>query len=611
VKLLKSTRRHQPVFGETTVHYVFTWSASRPFDIYRFASRLLAAGIAETVGSPAGTAMRISPDFARLAKHIRRIQRLRDLKSVNKPTDLVKWSIRDPRLSGQLAWHVYKYRKSNLASLDPTSAEGSSIDDAERLIKEIIAEAQATNAIQHAIEEDLYSPIYLSGEPYLRLTLKYVPCWLTVSDRGTKRKAGDASDGIRAEILLLIHKSGTIQLTIVLRLPDSLPTDSLVPLTIANSVLIQRAEVAEPVLRAASRFNHLPESGWPGQWAEHQASGCRWREIEHRSASSLVDLFNLYKDAIEQVVKVSMFPDWLCYPVVFIDSLGCCNSEKQWMHRHGSDLRRILARTGPIELREPITTVDRALTTNFSIYYEIGSTTRINWQFSPGVSEFADQLQTVVLIEHVLLRYWQLVALNERIVAGQGNDKSSASVQVEAIYGLQEYRRSVLVYGTARDAANELLSALRAQELYQHILNSLELLQQVIATESARRASRTQNVIASAAFLAAVILGLPGIKSSLDIAKSLPSTGIIGKLSYPLRAVAHHGTSGVWLSYLSFLCLVVLAIVMPIVLRRHARFRFRLNRPPGSLWPFGTIRIVRRDVSVIPRQGDPENSGRG
>ncbi len=608
VKLLKSPKQHQPVFRETTVHYIFTWSASRPIDIYHFASRLLSSGIAETVGSPAGPEVRISPDFAKLAKHVQKLQKIKGLRAIKKPIDLVKWSIRYPRLSAQLAWRLYKSRGSTLPSPDSSSSQGSSLDDVERQIKEIVADAQAANAIQHAIEGDLYSSIYLSSEPYLRLTLKDVPCWLTVTDGGTKRKAGDTSDGIRVGVLLLVHKSGTIQLTFVLRLPDSLPTDSLVPLTIANSVLIQHSEVAEPILRAQARLTHLPESGWPGQWAEHQGSGSRWREIEHKPAVSLVDLFNLYRDAIEQTVKVDLFPEWFCYPVVFIDSLGCCHSEKQWMRRHHNDLRRIVERTRRIEFREPLMAADRALTSDFSIYYEAGSTTRINWKFTPGVSEFADQLQSVVLIEHVLLRYWQLVALNERIVSGQGDARSSAEVQAEAIYGLQEYRRSALVYGTAMDAAKEVLSGLREQELYQHILNSLELLQQMIATESARRASQTQNVIAGTAFLAAVVLGLPSIKSSLDAAKSVPPSGIIGIISYPLRVVAHHGATGVWLSYIGLLGLVILAIIVPIVLRRRPRLRIRLNRPPGRLWPFGTIRIVRRDVSVDPQTGPSRGS---
>ena len=611
MKFIKRTTMHQPVFRETTVHYIFTWSAPRPLDIYRFASRLLDSGIADTVGSPAGPEVRISPQLAGLAEYIRKLRKIKALSNVHKPTDLAKWLRRDPRLSAQLIWLIYKNRKSVSPSASPRSSADSTLDDAEQQIMDIIASAQAANAIQHEIENDLYSPTYLSVEPYLRLTLKSAPCWLTITDGGIKRKAGDKSGGVRAEVLLLVHKSGTIQLTFVLRLPDSLSANSLVPLTVAKSVFIKRSEVAEPVLRAAGRRNRLPKSGWPGRWAEHHGNGCLWREIDHEPATTLDKLFELYRDAIEETAKVRTFGGWLCHAVVFIDSLGCCNSERQWLRLHRNDLRRIIGRTGQLSFREPMMATDRALTTDFSIYYYAGSTTRINWKFSPGLSEFADQLQTVVLIEHVLLRYWQLVALNERIVSAQGDDRSSVDVQAEAIYGLQEYRRSALVYGTAIEAANELLLDLREQELYQRILDSLGLLQQMIAAEQSKRASRTQNIIAGAAILATVVLGLPAIKSSIEIAGSLPSSGITGKIAYPLRLLARYGTSGIWLSYLSLLCLVVFAMVIPPILRRRPSFRFRFNRAPGMLWPFGTIRIIRRDMSAESQKVQSANPRTG
>lgn len=180
------------------------------------------------------------------------------------------------------------------------------------------------NAIQHEIEHGLYSPTYLSTEPYLRLTLRSLPCWLEITDHGLLRKPGDSSNGVRAEVLLLIHRSGSIQLTIVLRLPNALPTDSLVSLTLANSVRIERSEIAEAVMRASARHVRAPRNLWIGQWADGKARGTRWRQIDHQPAITLVDIFNMYRDAIEDVTNVRSFDEWLCYPVVFLESLGCC-----------------------------------------------------------------------------------------------------------------------------------------------------------------------------------------------------------------------------------------------------------------------------------------------
>jgi hypothetical protein len=607
VKFKKRTKAHKAIFCETTIHYVFTWSASEPLDVYRFASRLLESGIADTVGSPAGPEVRVSPQLARFAKHIRKIRRLKALRNVHRPSDLVKQFFHDPHLTAQLIWLIYKNRKSPPAPIGPTPAKSSIIDDAEQQIKGIIASAQAVNAIQHEIENDLYSSTYLSTEPYLRLTLKSVPCWLAIADEGIKRETGDMSGGVRAEVLLLVHKSGTIQLTFVMRLPNSLSADSLVPLTIVKSTFIKHCEIAEPVLRAASRRNRISESGWPGQWAEHAGGSCRWREIGHELAATIESLFGLYQDAIEETAKAPTLGGWQCHPVVFIDSLGCCNSETQWLSEHRKDLWQIVSRTEQLSFREPMTAIDRALTTDFSIYYNAGSTTRISWKFSSGISEFADQLQTVVLIEHVLLRYWQLVSLNERIMLAQGNSRSSLDAQTEAIYGLREYRRSALVYGTAIEAADELLSDLHEQELYQRILDSLGLLQQMTAAEQSKRASRTANILAGSAVIATAVLGLPAIKASIDIARSLPSSGLAGKLAYPLRLLARHEETGIWLSYLALFFLVVSVMMASVILRNRPRFRLRFRRGPGVLWPYGTIRIIRRGAPTKSQETQYSN----
>jgi hypothetical protein len=546
-----SRKPHEPIFEETTVHFIFTWAAVRPLDVQKFASRLLSADIAETVSSSAADEVRISPQLASVGTEIRRLRRLEGLYQFDNRFDMAKWMLRNPRLAAKLLRITRHHMPPQPPEADPPS-RAKLIEVAEEL-KKSIASAQAVNAIQLEIERDLYSPTYLSTEPYLRITLRGLPCWLDITDHGLPRKPGDSSNGVLAEVLLLIHRSGVIQLTIVLRLPNALPTDSLVPLTLAKSVRIARSEIAEPIMRASSRHIRAPENLWIGRWADGKAQGTRWRQIDHKPATTLVDIFGMYRDAIEDAGHVRFFDDWLCYPVVFIESLGCCSSEREWRRCHDDALTRVVMRTPMLSLRRSLIPPDQALTTESSVYYSEGSVTHFDWRFVSGRSEFANQLQTVVLVEHVLLRYWQLVALAERVASVQVDYRSAASVQREAIFGLQEYRRSVLVFGTARDIADELLSALRERQLYQRILESLALLQQMTATENAKRSSRTQNMVAASAILAVLVLGLPTVQASLTVIKSVPHAGVLGKIANPLRELASHGAVGVWESYLGLL----------------------------------------------------------
>jgi len=394
-----------------------------------------------------------------------------------------------------------------------------------------------------------------------------------------------------AEVLLLVHRSGCIQLTMVLRLPNNLPIDSLVSAIVAKDLRIVQSEVAEPILRASADYVHASQETWSGNWAEGEAQGVRWRQLSHEPAATLSDFFEMYRDAIEQVANIRSFGTWRCHPVVFIDSLGCCNSERQRMQRHKDDLLRVVARTPRLALRKPFTLEDQALTKETSVYCEAGSTSRIRWRFTPGRSNFSEQLNTVVVIEHAFLRYWQLVTLSDRVASVQDNSKSIVNVQYEAIFGLQEYRRSVLVFDTAQEMVDRLLSQLGEDGVHSQILDSLGLLQQMIATESAKRSARTQNVAAAIAVLATMILGLPSVAAILSTIKSVPLTGVAGKIASPLHALARRGALGVWEGYLA-LVLVVLVVMIGSVIRRRVGVRRLRTSIPGVSWDFGTVEIV-------------------
>lgn len=102
MKLPISHKPHEPVFEETTVHFIFTWAAARPLDVRQFASRLLSADIAETVVSPAADEVRVSPQLATFGTDIRRLRRLEGLYQIENRFDLAKWMLRNPRLAANL-----------------------------------------------------------------------------------------------------------------------------------------------------------------------------------------------------------------------------------------------------------------------------------------------------------------------------------------------------------------------------------------------------------------------------------------------------------------------------------------------------------------------------
>lgn len=152
-------RSHEPIFTETTVHYIFMWAAEGPIDVRKVADKLLAAGIAQTTGSPAYQEVRISPQLASLGRHLHRLERAKEVYDLRTRRDFIRWMSRNPRLAIEIARIARKRRKSSSPAKPSTSGNG--IAEAEQQIKKIVWEAQSINAIQHAVESDLYAPAYL------------------------------------------------------------------------------------------------------------------------------------------------------------------------------------------------------------------------------------------------------------------------------------------------------------------------------------------------------------------------------------------------------------------------------------------------------------------
>src|ERR1700735_5239236 len=161
-------RSHEPIFRETTVHYIFMWAAAAPIDVRSVAAKLLAAGIAEPVGSPAYPEVRISPQLAKLGNHLNDLKRIKEVINLHRWRDLARWMIRNPRLAAKLILLLISNRE--LSTRTPKHIQDD-LGELEQEIKKIVWNAQLINAIQHSIESDLYASAYLSDEPYLRLTL--------------------------------------------------------------------------------------------------------------------------------------------------------------------------------------------------------------------------------------------------------------------------------------------------------------------------------------------------------------------------------------------------------------------------------------------------------
>jgi hypothetical protein len=594
-------REHVATYDDAVVYFTFVFG-SAPVSPHAVAERLLAAELAETVASPLDGEVRMAPRYKELVRVMRDAERLAETSRVVSDGRLAEWARRHPLLAARLATSILG-RKAGRAIDRPVDHSGNKgledTDNVETQIRRVVADTnasvahrQALNAIQHAREQDMYQAAYLESEPFLRLTLRKVNFGLAGFP-----EHDELAEGQRGDVLRLVHRSGVLQLTVAVRMPRGLNTDQLIPRTIASGVDLGWAEVAEPVLEAASRKGGHDRRRWPGDWLPEPQEGTRWRRIVHTDPASLVDLFRLYQEAIVEVSGIEPGVEWFCHPVVCIDRLGCCGSEASWTSRHREELTGILLRyEGYRGLREPARLklpADSSIRDRHSVWHAHASTTLIYW--NQERRSFDDHLWALLLVENFLLQYWQLRALNASLeTAGtELTARVARRLQRRLIFGLEEFYRSTLAYGDAQDTVTALLRSSGAERMRALMGERLDQLGSIITAERAERTATRSTAATVAAFAAAVLFALPAIDQTLNIIKATPEGGVAGRLASPLRAVTEAGAAGSFVGYLSLLAVLLAALVLYAIPRR--RSRPKRTRPAGHTWPSGTIRVVRRD----------------
>ncbi|WBB74385.1 hypothetical protein O7602_02160 [Micromonospora sp. WMMD1128] len=189
---------HAPVFADSIVYFVYNFSSKKPLDIYKAADRLLAAGLAETVASPASDEVRVAPRYLELLALWRKAHQLHEVDEFLDKGDLGSVFRRHPGLGFRLALAALRARMKRSGSSDEEVEDATEpITETIRMIEDSVAHAQTLNAMQQRVEQKLFRPSYLSDEPYLRLQLRDTIQWRSLLKRVVREAMSDADLVVR------------------------------------------------------------------------------------------------------------------------------------------------------------------------------------------------------------------------------------------------------------------------------------------------------------------------------------------------------------------------------------------------------------------------------
>lgn len=530
---------HAAQFTDANVHFTMTTHAGGPLDLKRSVRRLLAADVAVAAAWPSEKNVRVAPGVRKLASSLRNAERLRDdfsgFHGEQTWRSFARLVRRHPRLVGAniLRWRngdpTYTDLVADLSSLD--EALGDGID--------VVADVQKIAAVERKLDARLFGGRSRDEDEFVRLTLR--GSYHNVLLPGT----GD-SFRVVFEPRLLLHASGVVQLTIAMPVECDLTTSQLVQLSRSDCDVIVRSQMAEPLLKG------LPVDRLRGKWLEELDAGARLREIVFDKKVTMAESLERYLFVVGEAVGKVLPREWNVYATVFAATGACCDPA-QWSVGHQEDLARVTMRystAGRIH-HEKLIGRDFSLDPESILISNLASTTRIQVRGEPP--DPIEHLDTVLLVEHVLLQYFRLRVLEEAISDPRLHGARLQAEQREAISVFTNMRQYEIRYGSAREIATHLLADLGGDEMRRTIEATLGLAAQANATREASIQARRSLVLAWVGTILAVLVAVPALAELLELVSMVPEGSALAVMLAPMTWAASFGAWGPWIIVIALL----------------------------------------------------------
>ena len=436
-------RRHIAKYNSPAVYYSFVFSLPTSTDIYRVADNLLRRNIA-TVAAVAGSNQ---PRFAYRYAEVKRAQaKLRDLASFEEfesgQVSFTQWSLRHPKLS---AWIIrkrlvrFRFGQSmhtpNQGLIDTLKKMRKAAEDIDRSM----LEAGKLIGAASVIDSGLFVPSYLTDGPFIRL------------DLGAIRVEGAGFSDTELVAMLLLHRSGVAILTFVAVPGSQRTTDDLLSVVSSAKVKFTRTVFPGELGRVVAVGEQHVASD-----TEVEIGDRKWRDVSWRDPIPLQDLSACCAGVICAIArKNSDVEEWMCYTTLFVDGLECCGSKRRWLSYHRHELAGLVMRndayasTKESRVESALRSV-HGLQENESDFFDMGSALLVTWAFGRDIEQSSpmNHFYSTAVVEGMLVKYWQLRALERRLSAETWKLANLEAVQRELITGLDEYRSTKILWGT-------------------------------------------------------------------------------------------------------------------------------------------------------------------
>lgn len=536
---------HFAMFSNATIHFTMTSHVGSPLGLEQAVRRLLAADLAVAAAWPSESNVLVAPGLQKLALALGKLEQhredFRDFQYEKKFGSFLRLLRRHPFLVGRSL--VRRCNEATSGAENAVEMELSSVDEACALGANIIIGAQKVAAVERALDANLFGGRSRYADEFVRMTLR--ASYHDICVPGT----GETFYAV-FEPRLLIHSSGVVQLTIAAHIDRKLNTPQLVQLSRSDRAVIVKSQMAEPIL------TDLPANQLRGRWLDEFDAGARLREMVFDTRVTMAETLERYLSAVGAVIGKRILREWNTYATVFATAGECCEPAL-WSTVHQEDVARIGTRySSPGRVQhDKLAGPDFSLEADSILMSNLASTTRIQTRGEPPTP--IEHLNTVLLVEHVLVQYFRLRSLEELVLSSNLFGTRLQSAQYEAISVFSAMRQYEIRYGTARDLAAYLLTDLGGDDIRRTIETALGLAVQANATRDASVQARRSLVLTWVGTVLAVLVSIPTLSQLLDLVRETPEGSALAIVLTPLMWAASFGSWGPWLIVVSLLGSVI------------------------------------------------------
>lgn len=523
-------RKHDAILGQASIHYTLTTQLASELDLRKAVRSLLNSDIAVSAAWPSEQSIRVTPQTRKLALLLKRMEKLNDdAKKAQQGSalkGLAKFALKHP----VVMWKGNRRRRAQHTLNESEKASEGGFEETHEFGLNVVLDAQKISAVEREIDARLFGGASRDYDEFVRLNLR--GSYHQIQIPGT-----DETFYVVFEPRLLLHSSGVAQLTIAVPIKTEVSSSQIIELSRSDRAGIANSRIPRPLVGFKNS----------GVWLDDLDAGAQLLERAKVGECSLDDLLHEHMHVVARAMKLRFRKQWTVYPTVFGAAGKCCPGGAKWRERHTEDLAKIAARhdhDGTIR-KDRLIGPDLAVGTDTFLNANLGSTTLIDFTAHPR--EPFEELNTVLLTEHVMLQYCRLQAIETRVAQPKLYGRKLSRLQREAIGVLVDMRQHELRFGSAREIATHLLKDLGALEMRRTIETALNLAAQGNATFEARMQARRSNTLAMIGTVLAGLVAIPVLAQLIDLALEIdPSSGPTWVLA-PFHWLSGLGGWGPWI----------------------------------------------------------------